>query len=174
MHNEYRTNSDLVAASGKFSSAFNVLVATELARTMQADGLAVVGQLVSSLMRRCVEDVIPQWERVVSTLGLKLTAPTVLSAKGLVNHYSYTRAVETLLMAMRHAADATGPLKWQHADTAIRLVVWLEANLQTAITAECLRDAIRDGLDDDAETVERIRRHEVKAAQLRAWAEGVR
>lgn len=108
-------NRCVAIASSKTGPAFDTPLATDLARSLQAQGVAACGDLLSAISRKCWPDIMAAWPRVISTLNLQVShVPVVLSS------VDYDRMLHTVIVAMGAAGDITANVKWQHVDTVLR------------------------------------------------------
>lgn len=110
-----RSQGRVAIASSKSGPAFDTPLAVDLARSLQAQGVAACGDLLSAISRKCWPDIMAAWPRVISTLNLTVSnVPVVLSA------VDYDHMLHTVIVAMGSAQDMTAAAKWQHVDTVLR------------------------------------------------------
>lgn len=158
-------NDKALVLVSKTGPAFDAPLATDLARSLQAQGVAACGDLLSAISRKCWPDIMAAWPRVISTLNLKVShVPVVLS------QVDYERMAHTVIVAMGAAQDITAAVKWQHVDTVLRssAAEWAQA---WAAEARAVDAAIiaGEGLAGDNFYARECHR---KAAEFRAFAEG--
>lgn len=104
-----------------FDGLHNRPLATELARSLQAEGLSACGDVLSALDRKCVSDLVDAWARLVTVLRLDFV-PMNLTI-GFWGTDPYARLSASVVQAMCHADVATATVKWVSADAAIRAFV---------------------------------------------------
>lgn len=104
-----------------FDGLHNRPLATELARSLQAQGLSVCGDVLDALDRKCVSDLVDAWMRLRTVLRLDFQPINI--AVGPWGKEPYARLTASVVQAMCHADLTTATVKWVSADAAIRAYV---------------------------------------------------
>lgn len=135
-------------------------LATELAKSLQAQTVSAIGDLLYALTRRCLSDALPAYERVMTALQLHLTPVTIELRGGDHN----ARLLEALVLALSATGTDLSAMRWQSVDSIIRAMARNHA-------AHLLRQvqADEDEYDWCSDLVDRTRR---EAQRFAAFADG--
>jgi len=154
-----------------FDGIANRPLATELARSLQAQGLAAVGDVLNALERKSVSDLVDTWARMITVLRLDFVPmPLHVGAWG---PKPWERLTASVVQALCHGNSLAATTKWVNADAAIR--GWVRSHAsglarelhgETHVT---MNDIIEDGLPDP----ERVSYLQKQIERYTAFASGV-
>lgn len=163
-------------ATGKSGPAFEDRpLATDLARSMQAQGLAAAGDVFYACERKCITDLTAAWTRLLSTVGVSVTPiPLHLGPWARERQSPWERIAATVVQAMCHADLPTAGLKWTNADAIIR--AWAKSH-RDGLAKELYgheQPSDRDLIEDGASDPERIKFLRGQVDTLTVFVAGVR
>jgi len=148
-------------------------LATDLARSLQMQGLSAVGDVLDALRRKCVSDLVASWTRAVTVLRLDFTSIDIAIGPWCMEH-PWARLTDTLIDAQIYAAMPSATVKWVSLDAAIRAFVRHHRNqLAKELDAETnLSDhaIVEDGPTDQS----RVAFLRAEMDRLTAFVAGVR
>jgi hypothetical protein len=141
----------MVRKSGPAFDAFEDRpLATDLARSLQAQAAHAIGDVLYALTRYCFTDAMPAWERLLEAMRPTFT-PVTLSMRH--PDQLNTRTLHAIVLALSSCEGLEAPIRWANADALMRLYARVLA----------------DGLDEDMESDECP---SPASLTLRAFAEG--
>jgi hypothetical protein len=155
-----------------FDGLRNRPLATELARSLQSQGLAAAGDVLDALSRKCIEDVMATWTRLIAVLRLDFT-PIPLHV-GQWGAHPWDRLSASVVQAMCHADLPSATIKWVSADAAIR--AWVRG-FRDGAAQELYRETHltdRDLSEDGAAVPERVAYLQSRIETMTRFMAGVR
>jgi len=151
--------------------AFKGIPAHPLCPSLQAQGLAAVGDVLNALERKSISDLVDTWARMIMVLRLDFVPmPLHVGAWG---PKPWERLTASVVQALCHGNSLAATTKWVNADAAIR--GWVRSHAsglarelhgETHVT---MNDIIEDGLPDP----ERVSYLQTQIARYTAFASGV-
>jgi hypothetical protein len=108
-----------VATCHRVTTSARQTLATELAQSLQAQGLAACGEVLSALDRKSVEDLATTWAHLCRVLRLQFQPITIVVGPWW-GEDPWARLSSSVIEAMCHAGQPTATVKWVSADAAVQ------------------------------------------------------
>lgn len=151
----------------KRGPAFDAPLAVDLARSLQAQGIAACGDVLNALTRDVTADLMPAWDRLLDVLALSIT-PVVMALDPL-KAFHRENTLGAVIAAMANTPSLT---HWQNADAAVRSYVDYQAGLLRNRAKHVYKEAFENEQEHTADVRDRVTSLHNTADQFSAWARG--